>query len=326
MLDTDVPTQGDPGIRPAFLARMNHRAARRSPSGRARTSTTLGDANSIGGSCAVLCRSEPEGCIAPGREETSSTCVTRDKPHAERGRSVSEPRLCTKTTAAGLVRPARAQVGEPRRSPGAAARAAPARGRFFFSMRAEPAEGVRMLVGRPPSAPGSAAACPGRSPRSHPRGRSRRLAPNEHDACGVAFVARLDGVPSHETVVRARTALANLEHRGAEGADADTGDGAGMTLQLPDALFRAELGGPLPPLGRLRRRRLLPAARTTRAPSSSGSSRRRSRPRGRRSSPGATCRSTSGTSAARPGGAADPAALRRGRARARPTRSSGSST
>jgi glutamate synthase domain-containing protein 1 len=72
----------------------------------------------------------------------------------------------------------------------------------------------------------------------------------EHDACGVAFVARLDGVASHETVVRAATALANLEHRGAEGADAGTGDGAGMTLQLPDALFRAEVGAALPPAGR----------------------------------------------------------------------------
>ena len=71
----------------------------------------------------------------------------------------------------------------------------------------------------------------------------------EHDSCGVAFVARLDGVASHETLVRAATALANLEHRGAEGADALTGDGAGMTLQLPDALFRAEIGGALPPLG-----------------------------------------------------------------------------
>ena len=60
----------------------------------------------------------------------------------------------------------------------------------------------------------------------------------EHDSCGVAFVARLDGMASHETLVRAATALANLEHRGAEGADALTGDGAGMTLQLPDALFR----------------------------------------------------------------------------------------
>ena len=71
----------------------------------------------------------------------------------------------------------------------------------------------------------------------------------EHDGCGVAFVARLDGVASHETVVRALRALANLEHRGAAGADADTGDGAGMTLRLPDALFREELGDLLPPLG-----------------------------------------------------------------------------
>src|SRR5215208_7821533 len=71
----------------------------------------------------------------------------------------------------------------------------------------------------------------------------------EHDACGVAFVARLDRVASHETVVRAATALANLAHRGAEGADGGTGDGAGMTLQLPDALFRAELGAALPRAG-----------------------------------------------------------------------------
>src|SRR5260221_10306502 len=61
----------------------------------------------------------------------------------------------------------------------------------------------------------------------------------EHDACGVAFVARLDAIPSHETVLRALTALGNLEHRGAEGADANTGDGAGITVQIPDAFFRA---------------------------------------------------------------------------------------
>ena len=71
----------------------------------------------------------------------------------------------------------------------------------------------------------------------------------EHDACGVAFVARLDGVASHETLVRAIRALGNLEHRGAAGADADTGDGAGMALRLPDALFRSELGEVLPALG-----------------------------------------------------------------------------
>src|SRR5487761_2495222 len=71
----------------------------------------------------------------------------------------------------------------------------------------------------------------------------------EHDACGVAFVARLDGVPSHETVERALVALANLEHRGAAGADADTGDGAGILVQIPDAFFRGEIGERLPPPG-----------------------------------------------------------------------------
>ena len=70
----------------------------------------------------------------------------------------------------------------------------------------------------------------------------------EHDACGVAFVAHLSGGQSHETVTRALTALANLEHRGAAGADADTGDGAGILVQVPDAFFRAELDA-LPPLG-----------------------------------------------------------------------------
>ncbi len=71
----------------------------------------------------------------------------------------------------------------------------------------------------------------------------------EHDACGVAFVARLDARPRHETVLRALQALENLEHRGATGADADTGDGAGILLQLPDAFFRAVLDRPLPAAG-----------------------------------------------------------------------------
>ena len=71
----------------------------------------------------------------------------------------------------------------------------------------------------------------------------------EHDACGVAFVVRPDGLRTHETVERALTALANLEHRGAAGADKDTGDGAGILVQIPDAFLRAELGGALPPAG-----------------------------------------------------------------------------
>jgi glutamate synthase (NADPH/NADH) large chain/glutamate synthase (ferredoxin) len=62
-------------------------------------------------------------------------------------------------------------------------------------------------------------------------------------------VARLDAVPSHESVRRAIQALENLEHRGASGADPDTGAGAGMLLQLPDAFFRGVVEEPLPAAG-----------------------------------------------------------------------------
>jgi glutamate synthase domain-containing protein 1 len=55
----------------------------------------------------------------------------------------------------------------------------------------------------------------------------------EHDGCGVACVARLDGEPRHEVIDLALTALDDLEHRGAAGADPSTGDGAGVLIQLP---------------------------------------------------------------------------------------------
>jgi glutamate synthase domain-containing protein 2/glutamate synthase domain-containing protein 1/glutamate synthase domain-containing protein 3 len=71
----------------------------------------------------------------------------------------------------------------------------------------------------------------------------------EHDACGVGMVARLDNVPTHEVVVRAITALENLEHRGASGADPCTGDGAGILMQMPDELLRAVVEFELPPPG-----------------------------------------------------------------------------
>ncbi len=91
---------------------------------------------------------------------------------------------------------------------------------------------------------------PERPTRIHPPAASGLYDPAfEHDACGVAFVARLDGEPSHETVDRALRAVANLEHRGAQGADPDTGDGAGILVQIPDAFFRGELGETLPPPG-----------------------------------------------------------------------------
>jgi glutamate synthase domain-containing protein 1 len=72
----------------------------------------------------------------------------------------------------------------------------------------------------------------------------------EHDACGVAMVARLDNVPGHDVVIKALEALDNLEHRGAEGADIRTGDGAGLLLQLPHKFFRANVDFELPEPGR----------------------------------------------------------------------------
>ncbi len=71
----------------------------------------------------------------------------------------------------------------------------------------------------------------------------------EHDACGVGMVARLDNEPTHEVVTRAITALENLEHRGASGADPRTGDGAGILMQMPDELLRGVVDFELPPLG-----------------------------------------------------------------------------
>jgi glutamate synthase (NADPH/NADH) large chain/glutamate synthase (ferredoxin) len=72
----------------------------------------------------------------------------------------------------------------------------------------------------------------------------------EHDACGVAFVARLDNEPTHEVVELGLRALENLEHRGATGADAKTGDGAGMLMQMPDEFLRAVVDFELPAAGR----------------------------------------------------------------------------
>ena len=72
----------------------------------------------------------------------------------------------------------------------------------------------------------------------------------EHDACGVAMVARLDNRPQHDVIVKALEALDNLEHRGAEGADVLTGDGAGILVQLPHDFFRGVVDFELPAPGR----------------------------------------------------------------------------
>ena len=68
----------------------------------------------------------------------------------------------------------------------------------------------------------------------------------EHDACGVGFVADLSGRGSHDVVASALQVLCNLEHRGAQGGDPGTGDGAGILTQVPDAFLRAVCGFPLP--------------------------------------------------------------------------------
>ncbi|MDQ3481261.1 MAG: glutamate synthase subunit alpha, partial [Actinomycetota bacterium] len=69
---------------------------------------------------------------------------------------------------------------------------------------------------------------------------------HEHDACGVAFVSRLTGIASHDIVTQALTALRNLDHRGAAGAEQDSGDGAGILIQVPDEFFRAVCDFELP--------------------------------------------------------------------------------
>ncbi|CAB4782970.1 unannotated protein [freshwater metagenome] len=71
----------------------------------------------------------------------------------------------------------------------------------------------------------------------------------EHDACGVAMVATLNKIATHEIVATALTALRNLEHRGASGAEPDSGDGAGILIRIPDAFLRAVTGFKLPPAG-----------------------------------------------------------------------------
>src|ERR1700691_4123239 len=65
----------------------------------------------------------------------------------------------------------------------------------------------------------------------------------EHDGCGIALVAKLWGEASHAVVEKALEALENMEHRGAEGADPNPGDGAGILLQIPDAFLRAAVSG-----------------------------------------------------------------------------------
>ncbi|MEY2227283.1 glutamate synthase large subunit [Streptomyces sp. BF23-19] len=72
---------------------------------------------------------------------------------------------------------------------------------------------------------------------------------NEKDACGVGFVANLTGEATHTLVEQALTVLRNLEHRGATGSEPDSGDGAGILSQVPDAFLREVAGFELPDAG-----------------------------------------------------------------------------
>ena len=75
---------------------------------------------------------------------------------------------------------------------------------------------------------------------------------NEKDACGIGFIVNINGEPSHEIITKGIQILINLTHRGACGCDPETGDGAGILIQIPDKFFRREcanLGFTLPPPG-----------------------------------------------------------------------------
>ncbi|MFM7657714.1 MAG: glutamate synthase central domain-containing protein, partial [Burkholderiaceae bacterium] len=75
---------------------------------------------------------------------------------------------------------------------------------------------------------------------------------NEHDACGVGFIAHIKGQKNHSIIEQGLLILKNLDHRGAVGADALMGDGAGILIQIPDAFYREEMakqGIALPPPG-----------------------------------------------------------------------------
>lgn len=71
----------------------------------------------------------------------------------------------------------------------------------------------------------------------------------DKDSCGVGFIANIKGIKSREIIDKGIRLMCNLEHRGAEGADPKTGDGAGIMIQIPDKFFRKHSGIQLPPLG-----------------------------------------------------------------------------
>src|SRR5215475_7133015 len=117
--------------------------------------------------------------------------------------------------------------------------------RFSGIPKADETTGARMVV-TPNSATPKSAAEPDALKSSGAGLYDPRF---EHDACGVGMVADLSGRRMHSTVAQALSVLRNLDHRGAKGADPDTGDGAGILTQIPDEFFRAVCRFSLPPAG-----------------------------------------------------------------------------
>ncbi len=105
-----------------------------------------------------------------------------------------------------------------------------------------------------PTTPKSPAVAPAADPRGVPFSAVPQACglydpANEHDACGVAFVADAQGRRSRSIVAMGLTALHNLDHRGAAGSEPNSGDGAGILTQVPDGLLRASVDFDLPPAG-----------------------------------------------------------------------------
>ncbi len=97
----------------------------------------------------------------------------------------------------------------------------------------------------------------------------------ERDACGIGFVVNIKGEKSHEIILKGIQILLNLLHRGACGCDPETGDGAGVLIQIPHEFFArecAQIGFTLPNARRVRRGDGLPAGGAARAPASARAS------------------------------------------------------
>src|SRR5262245_7256878 len=92
-------------------------------------------------------------------------------------------------------------------------------------------------------------ASPASTPADAPEAQGLYDPQHEHDACGVGFVVDMKGRKSHAIVQQALQVLINLAHRGACGCEVNTGDGAGILIQMPDAFMRKVAPVPLPPAG-----------------------------------------------------------------------------